>query len=84
LATESLSAHIGQRIRWARGMVQIFRLDNPLFGKGLKLAQRLCNQIKIAHNRQLKNAPFWRTSRAGGKTSRIMASVPFDGHPCFF
>ncbi|EEU9379946.1 UDP-forming cellulose synthase catalytic subunit [Escherichia coli] len=30
LATESLSAHIGQRIRWARGMVQIFRLDNPL------------------------------------------------------
>ncbi|HAG0247660.1 TPA: DNA phosphorothioation-dependent restriction protein DptH [Salmonella enterica] len=42
------------------------------------------NQIKIAHNRQLKNAPFWRTSRAGGKTSRIMASVPFDGHPCYF
>ncbi len=40
-ATESLTAHIGQRIRWA-GMVQIFRLDNPLFGKGLKLAQRLC------------------------------------------
>jgi len=34
LATESLSAHIGQRIRWARGMVQIFRLDNPLMGKG--------------------------------------------------
>ncbi|TXS97477.1 glycosyltransferase, partial [Escherichia coli] len=33
LATESLSAHIGQRIRWARGMVQIFRLDNPLTGK---------------------------------------------------
>jgi cellulose synthase (UDP-forming) len=30
LATESLSAHIGQRIRWARGMIQIFRLDNPL------------------------------------------------------
>ncbi|MGL5091158.1 MAG: glycosyltransferase family 2 protein [Aeromonas sobria] len=26
LATESLSAHIGQRIRWARGMVQIPRL----------------------------------------------------------
>ncbi len=42
------------------------------------------NQIKIAHNRQLKNASFWRTSRAGGKTSRIMASVPFDGYPCFF
>ncbi|HHH2114899.1 TPA: DNA phosphorothioation-dependent restriction protein DptH [Yersinia enterocolitica] len=42
------------------------------------------NQIKIAHHRQLKNEPFWRTSRAGGKTSRIIASVPFDGHPCFF
>jgi cellulose synthase (UDP-forming) len=34
LATESLSAHIGQRIRWARGMVQIFRLDNPCLAKG--------------------------------------------------
>ena len=37
LSTETLAAHIGQRIRWARGMVQIFRLDNPLFGKGLTL-----------------------------------------------
>ncbi|PTB90470.1 UDP-forming cellulose synthase catalytic subunit [Pseudidiomarina aestuarii] len=42
LATESLSAHIGQRIRWARGMAQIFRLDNPLFGKGLNWGQRIC------------------------------------------
>ena len=42
LATESLSAHIGQRIRWARGMVQILRRENPLFGRGLSLAQRLC------------------------------------------
>ena len=41
LATESLSAHIGQRIRWARGMTQIFRTDNPLLGKGLSWAQRL-------------------------------------------
>jgi len=49
LATESLSAHIGQRIRWARGMVQIFRLDNPLFGKGLKLAQRLCYVNAMFH-----------------------------------
>ena len=40
LATESLSAHIGQRIR-ARGMVRFSVLDNPLFGKGLKLAQRI-------------------------------------------
>lgn len=42
LATESLSGHINQRIRWARGMVQILRLDNPLFGKGLTWPQRLC------------------------------------------
>jgi len=42
LATESLSAHIGQRIRWARGMIQVLRVDNPLFGKGLSLPQRLC------------------------------------------
>lgn len=49
LATESLSAHIGQRIRWARGMVQIFRLDNPMLGKGLKLSQRLCYFNAMLH-----------------------------------
>lgn len=49
LATESLSAHIGQRIRWARGMVQIFRLDNPLMGRGLKLVQRLCYANAMLH-----------------------------------
>ncbi|MCL7462381.1 UDP-forming cellulose synthase catalytic subunit [Pseudomonas sp. NW5] len=42
LATESLSAHIGQRIRWARGMVQIFRTDNPFLGRGLSFFQRIC------------------------------------------
>ena len=42
LSTETLAAHIGQRIRWARGMIQIFRLDNPFLGKGLTLPQRLC------------------------------------------
>jgi cellulose synthase (UDP-forming) len=49
LATESLSAHVGQRIRWARGMVQIFRIDNPLFVRGLKLAQRLCYFNAMVH-----------------------------------
>lgn len=49
LSTESLSAHIGQRIRWARGMIQIFRLDNPLFGKGLTLPQRLCFFNAMVH-----------------------------------
>lgn len=42
LATESLAAHIGQRIRWARGMTQILRTENPLFASGLTLPQRLC------------------------------------------
>ncbi len=42
LATESLTGHIGQRVRWARGMVQILRVDCPLFKRGLKLEQRLC------------------------------------------
>lgn len=49
LATESLSGHIGQRIRWARGMAQIFRTDNPLLGKGLKLGQRLCYLNAMLH-----------------------------------
>lgn len=42
LATESLSRHIGQRIRWARGMAQIMRSHNPLLGRGLSLGQRIC------------------------------------------
>lgn len=49
LATESLSAHVGQRIRWARGMAQIFRIDNPLFGRGLKWGQRLCYSNAMLH-----------------------------------
>src|SRR5437667_212411 len=42
LATESLAAHIGQRIRWASGMVQNLRTENPLFVRGLSFPQRLC------------------------------------------
>jgi len=49
LATESLSAHVGQRIRWARGMAQIFRTDNPLLGKGLSIGQRLCYSNAMMH-----------------------------------
>jgi len=49
LATESLSAHVGQRIRWARGMIQVLRTDNPLFGRGLKLAQRLFYSSAMIH-----------------------------------
>ncbi|WP_369934176.1 UDP-forming cellulose synthase catalytic subunit [Xanthomonas tesorieronis] len=49
LATESLSGHVAQRIRWARGMAQIARLDNPLLGKGLRLSQRLCYANAMLH-----------------------------------
>lgn len=49
LATERLSAHVKQRIRWARGMIQIMRRDNPLFARGLKLAQRLCYFNAMLH-----------------------------------
>jgi cellulose synthase (UDP-forming) len=49
LATERLSAHVGQRIRWARGMIQILRTDNPLFAPGLKWPQRLCYFNAMSH-----------------------------------
>ena len=49
LATERLSAHVAQRIRWARGMVQILRTDNPLFSPGLSFAQRMCYFNAMAH-----------------------------------
>ncbi len=49
LATERLSGHVKQRIRWARGMIQIMRTDNPLFAKGLKPAQRLCYFNAMLH-----------------------------------
>jgi cellulose synthase (UDP-forming) len=42
LATETLARHVKQRIRWARGMVQILRIDNPLLASGLTFSQRLC------------------------------------------
>ncbi len=49
LATESLGAHIRQRLRWARGMTQIFRMDNPFLIPGLTLAQRLCYANAMLH-----------------------------------
>jgi cellulose synthase (UDP-forming) len=49
LATERLAAHVGQRIRWARGMIQILRTDNPIFAPGLTFAQRLCYFNAMAH-----------------------------------
>ncbi|WP_201699402.1 UDP-forming cellulose synthase catalytic subunit [Paraburkholderia hiiakae] len=49
LATESLGRHIGQRIRWARGMAEIFRQFNPLLISGLTLPQRLCYLSAMMH-----------------------------------
>ncbi len=49
LATDSLAGHVGQRIRWARGMCQILRVDNPLFKRGLDGAQRVCYMNAMIH-----------------------------------
>jgi cellulose synthase (UDP-forming) len=47
--TERLVLHIGQRIRWARGMTQILRIDTPLLRPGLKWQQRLCYLNAMLH-----------------------------------
>jgi cellulose synthase (UDP-forming) len=49
LATESLGRHVGQRVRWARGMAEIFRRFNPLLIAGLTLPQRLCYLSAMMH-----------------------------------
>ncbi|WP_237478815.1 UDP-forming cellulose synthase catalytic subunit [Lichenibacterium dinghuense] len=49
LATERLRDHIAQRSRWARGMIQILRADNPALGRGLTLGQRVCYVQVVAH-----------------------------------
>ncbi len=49
LATETLSAHVGQRVRWARGMIQILRTDNPLLASGMRWSQRLCYFNAMMH-----------------------------------
>ncbi|MEB3287451.1 MAG: PilZ domain-containing protein [Vampirovibrionales bacterium] len=42
LSQESFADFIKQRLRWAKGMTQIFVLENPLFKWGLSLPQKLC------------------------------------------
>jgi len=49
LATERLVLHVGQRVRWARGMTQILRLDCPLWGRGLTFTQRMCYLTAMLH-----------------------------------
>ncbi|WP_237479583.1 UDP-forming cellulose synthase catalytic subunit [Lichenibacterium dinghuense] len=50
LQPETFASFIGQRSRWCRGMFQIFLLKNPLFKRGLSLAQRVC---------YLSNMTYW-------------------------
>jgi cellulose synthase (UDP-forming) len=42
LSPESFNSFIIQRSRWAKGMIQILMLRNPLRARGLTWAQRLC------------------------------------------
>jgi cellulose synthase (UDP-forming) len=49
LATDSISSHVGQRIRWGRGMAQIFRLDNPFLAKGLTVMQKIGYASAMLH-----------------------------------
>ena len=49
LATGSLRDHVGQRLRWGRGMVQIFRTENPFIIPSLSFAQRFCYANAMLH-----------------------------------
>ncbi len=42
LQPATFASFIGQRSRWAQGMLQILRFQFPLFKRGLSFAQRLC------------------------------------------
>ncbi len=42
LATERLALHVGQRLRWGRGMLQILRRERTPVAAGLRPIQRLC------------------------------------------
>jgi cellulose synthase (UDP-forming) len=49
LATETFAAHVRQRMRWARGMAQILRIDCPLWKRGLTAPQRLNYMNAVLH-----------------------------------
>lgn len=42
LQPATFASFIGQRSRWAQGMIQILRFRFPLFKRGLSIPQRLC------------------------------------------
>jgi cellulose synthase (UDP-forming) len=51
LAPDTFSSYVGQQVRWARGMAQILRIENPMFNPKLKLnlAQRICYMSATSH-----------------------------------
>lgn len=51
LAPEKFSSYVGQQVRWARGMAQILRIENPLFNRKLhlNLPQRICYFSATSH-----------------------------------
>lgn len=51
LAPEKFSSYVGQQVRWARGMAQILRLENPLLNPKLNLTipQRICYFSATSH-----------------------------------
>jgi len=66
LQPETMVDFIGQRARWARGMVQLFVLKNPLLIKGLTFQQRIC---------YLSSMSFWFFGFA--RLSFVMAPLLF-------
>jgi len=51
LAPEKFSSYVGQQVRWARGMAQILRTENPLINPKLNLTvpQRICYFSATSH-----------------------------------
>jgi cellulose synthase (UDP-forming) len=51
LAPEKFASYVGQQVRWARGMAQILRIENPLLNRKLKLTlpQRICYFSATSH-----------------------------------
>ncbi|NEO97461.1 MAG: UDP-forming cellulose synthase catalytic subunit [Symploca sp. SIO2E9] len=51
LAPEKFSSYVGQQVRWARGMAQILRIENPLLNLKLNLTipQRICYLSATSH-----------------------------------
>jgi len=51
LAPETFASYMGQQVRWARGMAQILRIENPMFNRKLNLniSQRICYLSATSH-----------------------------------